>query len=141
MIQRHVRGPAGHAISGQAIRYLIVAGSGYLLALAVYALLLAVGVPPYPAVVAIFVFNGLYNFAMLRLWAFPRSGRQAHGDLLRFAVVAAGSLVINYASFAVLYSGVGLPATIAQAMAIAIAAPFGFLANRMWSFRGSDRPR
>jgi len=133
--------PADHRIGPQAVRYLIVGGSGYVLAIAVYALLIAIGTPPYPAVVAIFVLNGLYNFVMMRIWAFPSSGRRAHGDLLRFCVVAAGSLVINYASFALLYSLLGLPAVVAQGLAIAIAAPFGFLANRAWSFSAAGTPR
>jgi len=133
-----LRRPADERIHSQAFRYLVVGGCGYVLAIACYALLVAVGFPAYPAVIVVFVLNGLFNFAMVRLWAFPPSGRRAHHDLTRFCVVAAGSLVINYGSFAVLYSLLGLPATIAQGLAIAIAAPFGFLANRLWSFRAPD---
>ena len=121
-LARHLRLPADDHAGNQALRYLIVGGCGYVLALAAYALLVAVGVPPYPAVVVVFVLNGLFNFVMVRIWAFPPSGRQASSELTRFCVVAAGSLVINYGSFAVLYSALGLPATIAQGLAIAIAA-------------------
>lgn len=134
----HLRGPADERAGRQALRYLVVGGCGYVLAVAAYALLVAVGVPPYPAVVAVFVLNGVFNFAMVRLWAFPPSGRAPHGDLVRFCAVAGGSLAINYASFALLYSAIGLPAAVAQALAIAIAAPFGFLANRRWSFGSPD---
>lgn len=132
---------ADHRVSMQAVRYLIVGGCGYLLAIASYALLLLVGVPPYVAVSVVFVLNGVFNFVGVRLWAFPPSGRQTRSEVVRFCVVAAGSLVINYGSFAVLYSGLGLPAVVAQGLAIAIAAPFGFLANRLWSFRASGTPR
>jgi putative flippase GtrA len=132
-----LRRPADDRALGQMVRYVIAAGVGYVLAIAFYALSLEVGVPPYPAIVITFVLNGLFNFAVIRAWAFPSSGRPAHQDLTRFCIVAAGSLVINYGSFAVLYSLLGLPATLAQAMAIAIAAPFGFFANRLWSFRAT----
>jgi putative flippase GtrA len=127
-------------VSGEfrhAFRYAVVAGVGYLLAMAVYAGELAVGVPAYPAIAVVFVLNGLFNFAGTRLWAFPPSGRAPTNELGRFAVVACGSLVVNYASFALLYSAIGIPAVVSQAGAIAIAAPVGFLANRFWTFRAA----
>lgn len=137
-LAHRLRAPADDRASTQFLRYLIVGGCGYVLAVATYALEIAVGVPAYPAVFVVFVLNGLFNFAMVRLWAFPSSGRRAHHDLVRFGVVAAGSLVINYSTFALLYTVLGLPATPAQGLAIAVAAPFGFLANRLWSFRRED---
>lgn len=136
-VQALTRSPTDHPAS-QLVRYVIVAGCGYVLAIAIYAAALAVGVPPYAGIVIAFVLNGLFNFAMVRLWAFPPTGRHPRSELARFAGVAAGSLVINYSSFALLYSVLGLPPTVAQALAIAIAAPFGFVANRLWSFRGGS---
>lgn len=126
---------AGRGLSGQIVRYVIVVGCGYLLAIAFYSGELDVGVPPYPALGVAFVLNGLFNFALLRVWAFPPSGRGVGSDLRRFCVVATASFVVNYASFAVLYSALGLRATSAQRLAILIAAPVTFLANRLWSFR------
>jgi putative flippase GtrA len=120
---------------GQLIRYGIVAGSGYLLAIAFYSGELAIGIPPYVGLGIAFVLNGLYNFALVRVWAFPPSGRSLRSDLSRFCVVAAGSFVVNYASFAVLYSAIGLGAATSQRLAILIAAPVTFFANRLWSFR------
>jgi putative flippase GtrA len=81
------------------------------------------------------VLNALFNFALLRMWAFPPSGRSLASDLRRFGVVAAASFVVNYSCFAALYSLVGLRATVSQRLAILIAAPVTFLANRLWSFR------
>ncbi len=118
----------------QFLRYAIVAGLGYLGALAVYAVLLAAGVPPYPAVVIVFVTNGITNFLGVRAWAFPASGRAPRSELARFAVVALLSLLVNYSCFALLYTVAGLPALLAQALAIVVAAPVGFLLNRLWSF-------
>ncbi|HTW42741.1 MAG TPA: GtrA family protein [Solirubrobacteraceae bacterium] len=125
--------PVRHPTS-QLIRYGIVAGCGYLLAIAFYAGELAVGIAPYLAFGIVFVVNGLFNFALIRAWAFPPSGRSIASDLRRFCVVAAASFVVNYASFATLYSAIGLGAATAQRLAILIAAPLTFLANRMWSF-------
>jgi putative flippase GtrA len=120
---------------GQVVRYGVVAGTGYLLAIVFYAGELALDIPPYAALGIAFVLNGIFNFILMRLWVFPRSGRRAHSEFGRFCVVAAASFVVNYASFAVLYSAIGFRATTAQRLAILIAAPVTFFANRLWSFR------
>lgn len=125
-------------LAGQLLRYLLVAGAGYLFALITYALALHIGIGPYTAVAITFVLNGLFNFVGFRIWAFLPSGRRPVGELARFCVVASGSLLVNYASFAIFYELVMLPALLAQAMAIAVAAPFGFVANRRWTFRAGQ---
>lgn len=122
-------------VAGQMVRYGIVVACGYLLAITFYSGELDIGVPPYPALGVTFVLNGLFNFALLRLWAFPPSGRGVGSDLRRFCVVAAASLIVNYSSFAILYSAIEMHATTSQRLAILIAAPVTFLANRLWSFR------
>jgi putative flippase GtrA len=123
----------------QLARYGIVAVCGYLLAIALYTGEIAIGVTPYLALGVAFVLNGIFNFTLVRVWAFPPSGRRVNSDFGRFCIVAAVSFVVNYASFAVLYSGIGLQATTAQRLAILIAAPVTFLANKLWSFRASTR--
>jgi putative flippase GtrA len=128
-------------ITPQLLRYAIAAGSGYLLAIAFYAGELEIGIWAYLALGVAFVLNGLYNFALIRIWVFPPSGRRARSDLARFCSVAALSLVVNYASFAALYSGIGLVATTAQRLSILIAAPITFFANRLWSFRPQSPDR
>lgn len=127
-------------LSGQLVRYGIVAASGYLLAIACYSGELAIGIPPYLGLGVAFVLNGLYNFALIRLWAFPPSGRSLRSDFIRFCTVAGGSFVVNYASFAILYSGIDLAAATSQRLAILIAAPVTFFANRLWSFRRHAEP-
>lgn len=141
-----VAGADNETAHGQLLRYLVVGGCGYLLAMAAYAALTGAGVPAYPAVAVVFVLNGAFNFTLFRLWAFPASGRDAHSELGRFCVVALVSLAVNYSSFALLYSLIGLPAVPAQALAIVIATPAGFVLNRVWSFgaapvRSTDRQR
>ena len=111
---------------------------GYGLAIAIYAAELAVGIPPYLGLGVAFVLNGLFNFSLLRAWAFPPSGRPLSSDFARFCAVAAVSFVVNYASFAVLYSLLDIGAGSSQRLAIVIAAPVTFLANRAWSFRRKE---
>jgi putative flippase GtrA len=122
----------------QLVRYGIVAGSGYVLAIAFYTGELSIGIQPYLALGIAFALNGLYNFSLVRRWAFPASGRRFRHDLARFGLVAFLSLLVNYASFAVLYSIIGLHPATAQRIAILIAAPITFAANRLWSFRAAQ---
>jgi len=132
--------PVEHPIA-QLVRYGMVALSGYALAIVLYIGELAIGIAPYVAFGIVFVINGIFNFSLVRVWAFPPSGRRIHNDLGRFCVVAAASFVVNYASFAVLYSAVGLHPAVAQRLSILIAAPVTFLANRLWSFRAAGPAR
>ncbi len=122
------------ATLAQLLRYATVVGSGYLLAIAFYPLELELGVPPYVAFGITFAANGAYNFALLRVWVFPPSGRRVHHDAARFTLVAALSLLVNYAAFSALYETAGLSAVDAQRLGTVIAAPVTFLANRLWSF-------
>jgi putative flippase GtrA len=118
----------------QLLRFLIVGACGYLLAMAIYAAEIAAGVSAYAAVPLPFVANGLFNFVLNRAWSFPPSGRPLRTELGRFCVVAAVSMVVNYASLYLLHGVAGLPAVPAQALAIVIATPVGFLGNKLWSF-------
>jgi dolichol-phosphate mannosyltransferase len=128
----------------QIVRYIVIAGCGYLLAIAVYSGELTIGIAPYLGLGIAFVLNGLFNFALIRIWAFPPSGANLRSDLARFCVVAAASFAVNYSVFAVLYSAIGLAADTSQRLGILIAAPVTFLGNRVWSFRArraeADQP-
>lgn len=134
-----VRGAFGlHSVShpmSQLIRYGMAAGCGYLLAVAMYSGELSIGIAPYLGLGVAFVANGLFNFALIRVWVFPSSGGSLRSDLGRFCVVAAVSFVVNYAAFAVLFSLVGIAADTSQRLGILIAAPVTFIGNRIWSFR------
>jgi putative flippase GtrA len=124
-----------HGISGQLVRYGIVAASGYVLAVAFYSLEIDTGIAPYLALGIAFVLNGIYNFTLIRLWAFPPSGRSVRSDFGRFCVAAGVSFLVNYASFAILYSSIGVSAKTSQRLAVLIAAPVTFAVNKFWSFR------
>jgi putative flippase GtrA len=134
-IVRELQGAPSDAAKRQIIRYGIVVGSGYALAIAAYSGELSIGIPPYAGLGVAFALNALFNFALIRLWAFPPTGRTLGSDLMRFSVVAAASFLVNYSSFALLYSIIGFAAATSQRLGIIIAAPVTFLANRIWSFR------
>lgn len=124
-----------HGVSGQLVRYGVVAASGYVLAIIFYSVEIDISIAPYLALGIAFVLNGIYNFTLVRLWAFPPSGRGLRSDFGRFCIAAGVSFAVNYASFAILYSSIGIGAKDSQRLAVLIAAPVTFLINKYWSFR------
>ncbi len=68
-----------------------------------------------------------------------------HGELVRFAIVGAGTFVVDTAVFLVLENTVLEPKPVtAKILAVFLATVVGYLANREWSFRargGLARPR
>lgn len=120
--------------AGQAVRYLIVGASGYLFALALFALEIELGISPYAAVPTVFVANGVYNFVLFQLWSFPAGTASGPTQIRRFTTVAGASLLVNYTALFLLYEVAGMPPVPSQAIAVALAAPVGFLGNRLWTF-------
>ncbi len=132
-LQRTVlRPPRDHR--EEVFRFLVVGACGYVLAMLLYAGEIAVGMSAYAAVPLVFVANGLFNFTLNRHWSFPRSGRRVRDELGRFALVATVSLVVNYAALYLLHGVGGVDAVPAQAIAIVVATPVGFLGNKFFSF-------
>ncbi len=74
-MNRLTRIARSHGITGQLVRYGVVAGSGYLLAIALYSGEIAIGIAPYLALGIAFVLNAIYNFTLIRHFVFPPSGR------------------------------------------------------------------
>lgn len=121
------------------LRFVVVGACGYVLAMVLYAGQIAAGVSAYGAVPLTFVANGLFNFTLNRRWSFGPSGRPVHDELARFGLVALGSLVVNYGTLFVLHGLAGVAAVPAQAVAILVAVPVGFLGNKLFSFAVAER--
>jgi putative flippase GtrA len=118
----------------QLVKFGVVGASGYLINLAVFALL-AGNFGVYHAVAAIGAFAVALgnNFFWNRHWTFGPGDGLAHRQAVRFFVVSLGSLAINLAALEVLVAG-GLGELPAQAIAVALAMPFNFVGNRLWTF-------
>src|SRR5262245_27071670 len=119
----------------QLAKFGIVGGSGYLINLAVFALLAGVlGVHHIAAAVGAFVVAVSNNFFWNRHWTFGPCGRPAHFQAARFFAVSLASLGINLLVLELLLSGDLMGELPAQAIAVAVAMPFNFLGNKLWTF-------
>lgn len=119
----------------QLLKFGLVGGSGYLINLAVFALLAgALALAPILAAIGAFAVAVTNNFLWNRHWTFGPGDGLAHQQAVRFLTVSLASLGLNIAVLQLLLTSGGLSELLAQAIAVAVAMPFNFLGNRLWTF-------
>jgi putative flippase GtrA len=122
-------------LESQFVRFCAVGASGYAVNLAVYAALLAAGVHYLAAAAVAFLVAATSNYAWNRTWTFHTSGSPLLGQGARALTVSALSLAANQLFLFVLVAA-GAGHLAAQAVAILLATPFSFAANKLWAFAG-----
>lgn len=119
----------------QLFKFGLVGGSGYLINLAVFALLSGnLGIHHIVAAIGAFCVAVGSNFFWNRHWTFAAGEGHAGFQAARFFTVSVGALAINLGVLEVLVTGTELGDLSAQAIAVAVAMPFNFLANKLWTF-------
>jgi dolichol-phosphate mannosyltransferase len=119
----------------QLLKFGLVGGSGYLINLAVFALLTgSLGMHHVAAAVGSFAVAVTNNFLWNRHWTFGPGDGPAHFQAARFFAVSLASLALNIAILQLLLSTNARGELTAQAIAVAAAMPFNFLGNRLWTF-------
>ncbi len=128
----------------QLFKFGLVGGSGYVINLIAFTVLVqAAGVHHIAAAVLSFGLAVTNNYLLNRAWTF-RDARGGHAgfEAARFFAVSVGALGVN---LAVLYGLVDLasaPVVASQAIAVAVAMPFNFIGNKLWTFgRTASRSR
>jgi dolichol-phosphate mannosyltransferase len=119
----------------QLVKFGLVGGSGYLINLAVFAVMVGnLGVHHTIAALGAFCVAVTNNFLLNRHWTFAAGDGHAGFQAVRFFSVSLASLAINLMALEILLAGTALGDLSAQAIAVAIAMPFNFLANKLWTF-------
>ena len=119
----------------QLVRFCCVGASGYVVNLAVFAVLFhGLDVHHLVAAVGSFAVSWSSNFVFNKFWTFRRHTLPAHLQALRYLAVSLVALGLGLAALEAMVSA-GLDALGAQAIAIALVMPVNFLLNRRWSFR------
>lgn len=123
----------------QLLKFGLVGCSGYLVNLAVFALLADnFGIHHLGAAVGAFCVAVANNFLWNRRWTFdPGDGHPGY-QAARFLAVSVGALLINLAALELLIAGTSIDDLAAQAIAVAVAMPFNFLGNKLWTFERED---
>jgi putative flippase GtrA len=118
---------------GQLLRFSLVGGSGYVVNLTVYWFLLALGMHYLAAATVSFLVAAVNNFLWNRTWTFTARGQRWLGQCLRALLVSILSLGLNQV-FLVALVAAGAGRIESQAVAILLATPFSFAANKLWAF-------
>jgi len=118
----------------QLLKFCAVGATGYVVNLAVYALLLKdFDIHYIPAAICSFLVAVLSNYTWNRLWTF-REQRGHYGmQGMRFLVVSMLALGANLVVLQ-LFVDAGLDKVAAQAIAIVLVTPVNFIGNKLWSF-------
>jgi putative flippase GtrA len=126
------RKPANWA---QLFKFGLVGVTGYLINLAVFALLTQVAdVHHIAAAVGAFCVAVSNNFVLNRHWTFRARDGHAGFQAARFFTVSVVGLGINLAILQLLVAGIGLAEVPSQAIAVALSMPVNFLGNKLWTF-------
>jgi putative flippase GtrA len=119
----------------QLLKFGLVGGSGYLINLAVFAALAgALGLHHLVAAVGAFCVALANNFLWNRHWTFEAGHGHPGFQAVRFFAVSVAALLVNLAVLEALISGASMGDLPAQAIAVAVAMPFNFLGNKLWTF-------
>ncbi len=119
----------------QLLKFGVVGGSGYLINLGVFAFLSGnLGVYHALAAIGAFCIAVTSNFLWNRYWTFGPGDGLAHLQAARFLAVSVACLVINLVVLEALVTSAGMNELGAQAIAVAVAMPFNFLFNKLWTF-------
>jgi dolichol-phosphate mannosyltransferase len=119
----------------QLVRFCLVGASGYVVNLAVYALLLkGAGLHYLLAATGSFLVAVTNNYTWNRLWTFRGQRGNVAYQGLRFLVVSTIALAANLVVLHLLVSAAGVGKVLAQAIAIALVTPWNFVGNKLWSF-------
>lgn len=119
----------------QLFKFGLVGGSGYLINLAVFAVLSgSLGVHHILAAIGAFCVAVASNFFWNRHWTFAAGHGHAGFQAARFFAVSLGALAINLVVLESLVGGTSLGDLPSQAIAVAVAMPFNFLGNKLWTF-------
>jgi len=119
----------------QLLKFGLVGGVGYLINLVVFALLAGpLDVHHVIAAIGAFCVAVTNNFVLNRYWTFEPGAGPAHFQAARFFAVSLASLGLNIAVLELLISNRWTGELVAQAIAVAVAMPFNFLGNKLWTF-------
>ncbi len=119
----------------QLLRFGLVGGSGYVVNLAVFAVLSGVlDVHHIAAAIGAFCVAVVNNFWWNRHWTFEAHDGHAGFQAARFLTVSLFGLAVNLGLLELFVSGVELAELPAQALAVALTLPVNFIGNKLWTF-------
>jgi putative flippase GtrA len=120
----------------QLVRFGLVGGAGFIVNVAVYAVLVhGAGVEYRVASVLAWLFAVVNNFMLNRHWTFDAREGRAHHQAARFLLVSLAAEVLSLLLLTLFVESAHIAKVPAQAIAVAASMPFNFIGNKLWTFR------
>jgi putative flippase GtrA len=119
----------------QLFKFGLVGGTGYIINLAVFALLNeALGLHHILSALGAFCVAVSNNFLWNRQWTFRATEGHPGFQAARFLTVSVLALGVNLILLYLLVDVAGAPELPSQALSVAAAMPFNFIGNKLWTF-------
>lgn len=122
----------------QFVRFAIVGLAQNGANLAIFALMVALGVPFILAAAIAAVVALAFSFVLNRRWTFPGTEDHTTRRAARFALVWLAFVAVALPTLALLVDVAHLPRVPAQALIIFVGAPLSYFIQRQWTFRATD---
>jgi putative flippase GtrA len=117
----------------QLAKFGVVGLSGYVIYIALYAVLLGLGA--HVAAAIAFVVSAANNYWWNRHWTFVETKGHFGYQGMRFFVVSAIAFGANQFWLFVFLDWIGLGKIVSAAIAVVFVTPLNFIGNKLWSFR------
>lgn len=122
-----------------AARFLVVGATNNLVMYGLFVLLTLRRVPPVPAATITYVLGMAVSFAAHSRFTFRHRGDRGPA-MIRFVLANVAGYLVNVVLLHLLII-VGLPAVVAQLIAVTVVAALLFVGMKQWVFRLGQRPR
>jgi putative flippase GtrA len=131
--QDFVRHPNNHK---QALRFLCVGGSGYVVNLTTFAVCVhLLGIQDTVSFILGFLVSTANNFWWNRNWTFDAAHHHIARQGVRFLLVSVMVNLLAYGVYETIAVATGVEKVLADALAYIIVTPVSFLVQKLWSFK------
>ena len=119
----------------QPLKFVVVGAGGYVVNLAIFALLYAADVPYVGASIGAYFVSNALMYLGNRYFTFALGHEGFWAAYLRYAVVGVAVAALNALVLAFLVEVLDVHATPAQALSLLLITPVAFVLNKRWTFR------
>jgi putative flippase GtrA len=119
----------------QPVKFLIVGAAGYLINLAIFAGIYALGMPYVPASIVSYFISNAFMYLGNRYFTFGLGHEGFWGAYLRYMIVGTVVVGLNAGVLTALVEGTGIDPRLGQAISLLAVTPVAFVLFKRWTFR------
>ncbi len=121
----------------QFIRFGIVGGLNTLVSLAIYYLLVFLGVNYIVSTVVGYVLSSVVGYVLNKIWVFKAKSVSTASSLVKYYIVYGSSLLLNMGLMYLWVDVMFISDKLAPLLTLCFTIPFNFIFSKLWTFRQS----